>query len=152
MKEVIVLASLVVTAVFTAFSQSTLSSWSAVESIRAGTTVVIETKSGGTLKAQIASVEPDSVAVRQNGGTTSVPKADVYRVYLTRKGSVLKRAFWGAAAGAGIGVAVGAAITAATKSDGLAAAGGFLYGIPAGAAIGALSTGRKRGELIYQAN
>ena len=55
-------------------------------------------------------------------------------------------------AGAGIGAGVGAGVVATTKSDGLAAAAGFLYGIPIGAVVGVVTAGYRRCELIYSAN
>jgi len=62
----------------------------------------------------------------------------------------VKRGVIGALAGAGAGLLIGAATVAATKGDGLIAAGGFLYGIPIGAAIGvATAGGTKKGELVY---
>jgi hypothetical protein len=52
-----------------------------------------------------------------------------------------------------IGVAALAAYTVAAKADPLTAAGGVLYGVPAGAIIGAATGGKKRrGELIYLAS
>ncbi len=76
---------------------------------------------------------------------------NIAAVYLGRRGSIAKRVIIGALAGAGAGVLVGVVYTLATKTNGLAAAAGFLYGIPAGAIIGGVSGGRtKKGSLIYE--
>jgi len=124
--------------------------WGAVESLQARTRVVIETKSGSTLKGRISSVSASSVNFERGGRAVSIDRSDVSRVYLTKRGSAWKRAFWGAAIGLGVGVALGVASEASSgDGDGLAGLAGVLYGAPAGAAIGAATTGRKRGQLIY---
>lgn len=122
------------------------SDWSAVRDLTTGTKVVIVERSGLQTKARIT--RADDVTVFLDKGRT-IARDSVDRVYLTKRGSILKRALIGAAAGAGIGAAIGAVVTVATKGNGLAAAGGFLAGIPAGAAVGAATTGKKRGRLIY---
>jgi len=123
------------------------SDWAAVRDLKPGTRVLIVERSGAETKGRVSRVDDLSI-VLQKGGTSD--RHSIARVYLTKRGSMLKRALIGAAAGAGIGTAIGAAVVVATKSDGLAAAGGFLYGIPVGAVIGAATTGRKRGRLIYE--
>ena len=125
--------------------------WSAVQSLEPGTRVYVTTKSGSEIKAKISAVSDSSAELRANGGSITIRKDEILTIHLTRRGSIVKRALIGAAAGAGIGAAVGAGVVAATKSDGLAAAGGFLYGIPIGAVIGAATTGHKRGRLIFSA-
>lgn len=131
------------------FAQSPINDWGTVEALRSKTNIIVETKAGNTLKGNVVWVDASSLSLRIDGRSVTLSRGDVSRVYLTRRRSVLKRMFWGAAAGAGIGFAVGGAIAVATKGKGLEAAAGFLYGIPAGAAIGAATTGRKRDELIY---
>ena len=129
-------------------AQASISDWANVESLSARKSVIIETVSGATLKGRINSVDTDTVVINSKGRSVSIQRTDVQRVYLTKRGSIVKRALIGAAAGAGIGTAIGVIGTVATK-DPLVAAGGFIFGIPAGAAIGAMTAGRKRGELIY---
>lgn len=123
------------------------SDWSAVRELKPGTRVVVVERNGLETKARVSRVDDASV-VLDKGRT--IARDSIARVYLTKRGSVLKRTLIGAAAGAGIGVAIGVGVTLATKGEGLAAAGGFLIGIPAGAAVGAATTGRKRGRLIYE--
>ena len=125
------------------------SDWSAVRDLRPGTRVVILERSGAETKARVSRAD-DTIVFLDKGRT--IARDAIARVYLTKRGSILKRALIGAAAGAGIGVAIGIGVTAATKSNGLAAAGGFLIGIPAGAAVGAATVERKRGRLIYSAD
>lgn len=131
------------------FAQSQANDWSAVESLRSRTNVILEIAGGGTIKGKVVSVNLTAINLTQKGRSVAINRNDVQRVYLTRRKSVLSRTLLGAAAGAGIGFGIGGLVAVATKGNGLAAAAGFLYGIPAGAVIGALTTGRKRGELIY---
>jgi len=123
------------------------SDWAAVRELKSGTRVVIVERTGAETKARVSRTD-DTTLFLDKGRT--IARDSIARVYLTKRGSILKRALIGAAAGAGIGVAVGIGITAATKSNGLAAASGFLIGIPVGAAVGAATAGRKRGQLIYE--
>lgn len=123
--------------------------WSAVQGLKPGTRVYVTTKAGTELKGKIDSVTDSNAQLRINGRIVPFNKDAILTIHLTRRGSIVRRALIGAAAGAGIGAAVGVGVVAATKSDGLAAAGGFLYGIPIGAVIGAATTRHKRGRLIY---
>lgn len=123
--------------------------WSAVEQLPAKTSVIVTSKSGNEIKAKIASVSGDQINFSSDGRPISIRRDDISSVHLTRRGSRLKRALVGAAIGAGVGFGVGAIIVASTKTDGLVGAAGVLYGVPAGAAIGALTPKKKRGRLIY---
>jgi hypothetical protein len=148
MKQSVISIFIVLFAFATVTAQSSLADWANVESLSSSKSVMIETRSGSTLKGRINSVTADSVVINSKGRSVSIQRSDVQRVYLTKRASIVKRAAIGAAAGAGIGTAIGVAGTVITK-DPLVAAGGFIFGIPAGAAIGAMTAGSKRGELIY---
>ena len=128
---------------------ATAQDWSEVQGLKPGTRVHVTTKSGSETKARIGAVTDSTAQLRVKRSYVSLTKDEILTIHLTRRGSMIKRALIGAAAGAGIGTAVGVGVVAATKSDGLAAAGGFLYGIPIGAVIGAATAGHKRGRLIY---
>jgi hypothetical protein len=123
------------------------SDWGTVRDLKPGTRVVVVERSGVETKGRVGRSDDEALFLEKG---RTIERDSIARVYLTKRGSILKRALIGAVAGAGIGVAVGVGVTAATKGDGLAAAGGFLIGIPAGAAVGAATTGRKRGRLIYE--
>lgn len=125
--------------------------WKNVQALSEKRSVVVETKAGETIKAKFQSASDGSLRLLKSGKTIELNRSDVAAVYLGRRGSILKRAVIGAFAGAGAGFLVGGIYAVATKSDGLAAAAGFLYGIPAGAIIGGVSGGRtKKGTLIYE--
>lgn len=123
------------------------SDWAAVRELKPGTRVVIVERTGAETKARVNRVDDASVFLDKG---RTIARDSIARVYLTKRGSIVKRALIGAAAGAGIGTAVGVGVTAATKTNGLAAAAGFLIGVPVGAAVGAATTGRKIGRLIYE--
>lgn len=123
------------------------SDWGAVREVKSGTRVVIVERSGAETKSRVSRADDATVFLDKR---RTIARDSIARVYLTKRGSILKRSLIGAAAGAGIGVAIGIGVTAATKSNGLAAASGFLIGIPVGAAVGAATAGRKRGQLIYE--
>ena len=120
--------------------------WAAVEGLKPGTRVYIVEKNGRDVKGKIVSVSGASLELFSDSRRIQIVRDEISTIHLTRRGSLWRRALIGAAAGAGIGVAVGVAVTVVTKSDGLAAAGGFLYGIPVGAAVGAATTKQKRGD------
>jgi hypothetical protein len=125
--------------------------WKNVQALSEKRSVVVETKAGKTIKAKFQSTTDDVLRLLKDGRTVEFNRTDVAAVYLGRRGSIAKRAIIGALAGAGAGALVGVAYTIATKTNGLAAAAGFLYGIPAGAIIGGVSGGRtKKGTLIYE--
>ncbi len=130
------------------FAQANATGWNAVESLAAGKRIFVETKAGETLVAKLASSDATSITLRHSGRSVRLGRDDVARIFTAARKSRIKRAFWGAAAGGGIGIALGIGLGIATKEP-LLGAGGVLIGFPAGAAIGAATTGHKRGKLIY---
>ena len=125
-------------------------SWDRLASLGQGTKVVVERSIGGRVKGRFALATADTLSVESGGRRVEIAKADVTSVHLTRRSSRVKRGLIGALAGAGAGVLVGVVAGVAGKADPLVPAGGFLIGIPAGAAIGAAMGGSKKGELVYR--
>lgn len=134
-------------------AQQPVGNWSNVESLKTRTRIVVETRDGTTYTGKIAASTPDSVTLVSGGRQAAIARDNVESVHLGRRGSIFKRAFVGAGVGALIGLGAGAAATLITgEGKGLLAAQGLLYGIPAGAVIGAATGGKiKRGRLIYHA-
>ena len=131
-------------------AQSSDDRWRGLNDLKPGTRIVIDQDGSKSLKARFASSTDQNLAVMSKGKRIEIDRSTITAVYLGRKSSKVKRGFIGALAGAGAGLLIGAATVAATKGDGLIAAGGFLYGIPIGAAIGvATAGGTKKGELVY---
>jgi hypothetical protein len=124
--------------------------WRGLADLKPGTRIIVEQDGREPLKAKFASSADQTLAVMSKGKRVEIDRAAVSAVFLGKKSSKLKRGLIGALAGAGAGMLVGAVTVAATKGDPLIAAGGFLYGIPIGAAIGvATAGGTKKGELLY---
>jgi hypothetical protein len=131
-------------------AQSSDERWGGLNDLRPGTRIVIEVDGSKPLKAKFATSTDQKLAVLVKGKRVEIDRSTISAVYFGRESSKLKRGLIGALAGAGAGMLIGAATVAATKGDGLIAAGGFLYGIPIGAAIGvATAGGTKKGEMIY---
>lgn len=123
--------------------------WTPVSRVKPGTQIYLTQRNGSEYKGRIVAVADSHIELRVRDRNVSIGRDQVLTIHLARRGSILKRTLIGAAAGAGIGMGVGAAVVASTKSDGLVAAGSFLYGIPIGAVVGAATTGHKKGRLIY---
>ena len=150
MKRFTICTLIVLVAAIHGFSQTSVNDWAAVEGLRTGTQVIVLTKDGNETKAKIKAVASDRIELTK-GAVSTISRADVQQVYRTRRGGMVTRALVGAAAGAGIGLVVGAGIVAAKKSDPLTGLGTVMIGIPVGAAVGAITTPRKRGKLVYSA-
>jgi len=123
--------------------------WDRLNSIRTGSSVIVGLRNGQNLRGKLRGVSADRLDLSTGGKVVAIPKADVKSVHRAKRGSMIGRALIGAAAGAGIGLGGGAILVAASK-DPLAGVAGILIGVPAGAVIGAATTGKgKRGELLY---
>ncbi|NOT48739.1 MAG: hypothetical protein HOP17_13445 [Acidobacteria bacterium] len=123
--------------------------WNKVVSLAYGTRIFVETDGRKPLKGKFVKADDRDLTVKVNAREVAVSRDSVSAVYFGKRPSKVKRGLIGALAGAGAGVLIGG-IAAAAGADPLIAAGGFLYGLPAGAVIGvATSGGMKQGSLIY---
>lgn len=137
----------------TTLAQTSIQDWKTVENVGRKTNLIVETKTGETLKGKVGSVTTTTLNLSSNGKTIALERSNIAKIYGTKKGSRLKRILIGAGIGAAVGIGIGTIYTIATKTNGLAAAGGVLYGLPAGAVIGGLTSGKSRkGALIYESN
>lgn len=137
----------------TTMAQTSIQDWKTIENIGRKTNLIVETKTGATVKGKISSVTSTALNLSSRGKTIVLERSEIARVYRTKKSSRLKGILIGAGIGAGIGFGLGGVYAIATKTNGLAAAGGFLYGLPVGAVIGGLTGGKSRkGILIYESN
>jgi hypothetical protein len=131
-------------------SQSSDDRWRGLNDLKAGTRIIVDRDGAQPLTAKFASSTDQNLAVTVKGKRVDIDRSTISAVYLGRKSSKVKRGLIGGLAGAGAGLLIGAVAIAATKESPLIAAGGFLYGIPIGAAIGvATAGGTKKGELLY---
>lgn len=129
------------------------SDWNDVVAISNTTQLVVQLKGGNQIKGKKAAADDAAVVLRKDGRDLRIAREEISRVYLGKSGSRGKSALIGAAIGLGIGVGAGVLYERSrNEGDGLAGAAGVLYGVPAGAAIGAIAGGgTKKGTLIYEA-
>jgi hypothetical protein len=83
------------------------SSWDSLSRIKAGQSVEVRKRAGGTVKGAFESFSGDAVKLRDGRQDVEVPRADVSRVELDSG----RKALWiGAATGGGAGAAIGAGV------------------------------------------
>jgi small nuclear ribonucleoprotein (snRNP)-like protein len=135
-----------------AFGQSS-NDWNSLNNLPPEFRLIVELKGGRRLKGKFEGFEPNSLRIRTDGKSINIGRDEVSRVYRGEKRSRVRSALIGAGIGLGVGVAVGVLHERnSTDPDGLAGVAGVLYGVPAGAAIGAAAGGRvKKGSLLYEA-
>ena len=131
------------------FAQS-VGSWGNLAVLSPGIGLVVEGDGGKTVKGKFSRATVSSLFLLKDRREIEIRREEVSAVYFTRKSSRAKRAVVGGLAGAGAGLLIGVVTVAATKGDPLIGAGGVLFGIPAGAAIGAVTGGTRKGELVYR--
>jgi len=153
-----ILASLFAFAVMLATSspasaQTSNQDWRDVQAVKPRTNLIVETKTGATVKGKLSSVTSTILNLSSGGKPIAIEQNDIARIYRAKKSSLLKRALIGAAIGAGVGFGIGGVYALITKGSGLIASAGLIYGLPTGAFIGAASGGKNRkGNLIYESN
>lgn len=146
---VFVLAIGISTSSHVSAQQAPLDEWKRLTLLPSNTRLYVESDGRKPIKGRLLRVTDNGLTLRAGGRDVELPQATISAVYYGKRSSKLKRGLIGALAGAGAGVLIGG-LAAAGGADPLVAAGGFIYGIPAGAAIGALTSGGiKKGELIY---
>lgn len=123
--------------------------WNRVTSLSSDTRLFVENDGRKPIKGRLVSATDQTLTIKADGREIAIPRAGISAIYFGKRPSRTKRGLIGALAGAGAGVLIGG-IAAVAGADPLVAAGGFLYGIPAGAVIGvATAGGMKKGNLIY---
>ena len=144
-------------------TQTHASDWQGLQSLKAGKQILIEYKSnvGGSLECKFVMVAGTKLTVSASGIQTTIEQADIQSVYrLSGKWSRGTLAKVGAGVGMLVGTFVGAARAVELESqpghvnsdkDSFPAVAGFVIGTAAGAGLGALVGGKRRGKLLYEA-
>ena len=135
-------------------AQGVLQDWNGVRAIRTGTELIVETRDGKSIKGKLSSVTDSALNLTHGGKSDAIDQKIVRSIYLTKKGSRIKSALIGVGTGVAIGVGISVVIGLTNRGEdaSFAAAAGILYGVPAGAVIGAVMGGKTRkGRLIYEA-
>lgn len=154
LNSLLVIIMLTLTTAFTCPAQTVPDDWNGLKNLPDGTPLIVETQSGETIRASVSSVTDAVLHLASRGGAVSLDKTEVSEIFLTRKSSRIKRALFGAGIGAAVGLAAtGIYMRANRNADPLTGAAGLLYGLPAGAVIGAATGGKARkGRRIYKSN
>ncbi|HSE25713.1 MAG TPA: hypothetical protein VLB68_28870 [Pyrinomonadaceae bacterium] len=140
-----------------------VSDWQGVRTLKRGKQILIEYKSnvGGTLECKFVSLAGAKLIVSAGGYQATIEQADIQRIYRLNgnwsRGKMAK-------VGAGIGMLVGSFVGAArglelerqpghvgSDKDTFPALAGFVIGTAAGAGLGALIGGKRKGNLLYEA-
>lgn len=149
----VVTITLMLTATIVSLAQSSQQDWSNVKNLSPGTKLIVETKNRETIKGDITGVSNSALSLSNNGNSITLNQGEISEIHLAKKSSLIKRAFIGAGIGAAVGFGIGGIYSLATRGDGLAAAGGLIYGLPIGAVVGAATSGKvRKGKLIYKSN
>ena len=141
-----------------AAAQGERGDWQAVMSLAEGTGVVVETKGGRTIKSYLTGASDTALELTpmDGGGTVSLSRDEVRKVYLARRRSKGGAAKVGAWIGAGVGLALAFVVAAEAGENSDAAPGVILfpaYGAGAGALVGAAAGGKvRKGRLVYESN
>jgi hypothetical protein len=132
---VLVLAGVVLLVTSFGYSDVIPGRWEKVDSLQAGSNVVVELVSGDRVEGELLSSAADALTIRDNGAARVIPKEAVSRVLVARR-TGKHGALYGAAIGAGAGVATGLAVS--SQFDETFFARADLMGLTCGA-IGALT-------------
>ena len=143
--------------------QTGVSDWQGLENFKRGKQIFIEYKSnvGGSLECKFVRIAGSALTVSDGKSQATIDQRDIQRVYKLNgrwsRDTMVK-------IGAGIGMVVGAFIGAArgisferqpghinSEQDEVPAMAGFVFGAAAGAGLGALVGGKRKGKLLYEA-
>lgn len=143
--------------------QTEVSAWQGLQNLKRGKRIFIEYKSnvGGSLECKFVRVEGSLLIVSDGNSQATIDQRDIQRVYGLNgrwsRSTMVK-------IGAGIGMIVGAFIGAGrglsleqerghigSEQDEVPAMAGFVIGAAAGAGLGTLVGGKRKGKLLYEA-
>jgi hypothetical protein len=143
--------------------QTSISNWQGLQNLKPGIKIFIEYKRnvGGSLECKFVRVTGSMLTASDGNSQTTIDQRDIQRVY--RLNGRWSRSTM-AKIGAGIGMVVGTFVGAgraislerepghvASDNDAAPAMAGFVLGAAAGAGLGALVGGKRRGKLLYEA-
>ena len=119
--------------------------WNNVKSIAPATQILIARAGSSAVRGELQSVSDDSISINASSGQQSVPRGQVARLSVRKKGNRGRHALIGLVIGAGAGAVVGAASYSSCNgfciinpSRGALAGAGAAVGGLLGAGVGAL--------------
>lgn len=137
-----------------ASAQDAAQGWLSVQALAPGTALIVETKNGDILKGKLNGAPATTLSLTVEGNTLDLGQSTIRRIYRAKGWSRTKTALLGAgiggAAGVGIGIGVAAADDNSIGANFAPLSFGFV-GVVAGAVVGAVSGGKRKGRLLYEA-
>jgi hypothetical protein len=143
--------------------QTNSSDWQGLQNLKRGKKIFIEYKSnvGGSLECKFVRVVGSLLTVSDGNSQATIDQRDIQRIYRLKgrwsRSTMVK-------IGAGIGMIVGTFVGAGrglsleqerghigSEQDEVPAIAGFVIGAAAGAGLGALVGGKRKGKLLYDA-
>jgi hypothetical protein len=135
--------------------------WQGLRDIEPGKKILIEFKTGGKVDGKLVNLVGSTLSLSDDGDIYILEQSDIQRVYRL-KGRWSREKV--ARIGAGIGMVVGTLVGAgkmvraeeevghiSSSKDTAPLFGGGFIGALAGAGLGALLGGKRKGELLYEA-
>lgn len=144
-------------------SQTTIAvqDWQGLRDIKPGKKVLVEFKSGSTIDGKVSSLIGSTLTLSSGKNIYTLEQREIQRVYrLKGRWSRSKTARIGAIVGMLVGTFVGTDLSIRAEGkvghipsaeDTAPAYYGFFIGSLAGAGLGALLGGKRKGELLYEA-
>jgi len=144
-------------------TKATVSDWQRLQNLKRGKQILIEYKSnvGGTFECKFMRIDGAGLVVSDGESEATINQAAIQRVYrLNGKWSRSTMAKIGAGVGMVIGTFIGGSRTISlegerghigSEEDEIPAIAGCVIGTAAGAGIGALVGGKRKGKLLYEA-
>jgi hypothetical protein len=141
---------------------TSIQAWQLLSSLKRGKQVLIEFKSdaGRTAEGKFVSVSGTKLTLSEDGSDVTVEQSDIQRVYrLQGRWSRSKTARIGAGIGMLVGTFIGVSRSISRErevghvggaSDTTPSFAGFYLGTLAGAGLGALAGGKRKGTLLYE--
>jgi hypothetical protein len=135
--------------------------WQGLRDLKLGKKILVELKSGGTVKGKLFSLEGTRLVLSDDGNAYDLEQREIRRVYeLKGRWSRTKASRIGAIIGLVVGAVVGSVEEAKLENkpnripsdkDEIPLIAGMTLGPLAGGGIGALLGGKRRGKLLYEA-
>lgn len=142
-------------------STTTNFDWQGLNNLKAGKKVLVELKSGGAITGKFVSAIGGRLTLSDDGDNFDIEQRDIDRIYRSKGGWSRRRTM---IIGSIVGLFVGEGIgmkkvfelerdknRIPSDADEIPAIAGAAIGMAAGAGVGALLGGKRKGKLLYEA-
>jgi hypothetical protein len=126
--------------------------WLRIQSTASGVELILEPNNGDSFRGRFISASHDTLSLSIKGKTFDVARSLIRRLYSVKERSRSKLTLVGAGIGLVVGIGCGLLVVAGSDSvDANFAPVSFGFvGMLAGGAIGALTGGKRKGQLLYE--